>query len=330
MMRFQKNAAIRNLGEIIYCSFFKKQSRISKYWKAALFLVLIWPCILSCSVQPESLKKQPERQNQTLISSLIETQIEAIDQTVTAVQFMTATVAQSPVATNTPSITNTASLIPDTPTPSLVPRTATPTLSADYFHGSYTYDLPLITQSDLKFRGSPTKLGCTAASVEMILDFWNTYQNEYPTISAQTLINLNTAQGTFHAKTGLSIENVEDELKNNHYYLGIQRNSTKEDLLDALVRYGPLAVLTKTEWTPFGANHLVVLKEYDAENDTVTFLDPWYEWPVTWDWEAFDGIWSLNYSEEENGYLTRTFFFIVPLKEIRPGNDLFLPDTDHL
>jgi len=67
-----------------------------------------------------------------------------------------------------------------------------------------------------------------------------------------------------------------------------------------------------------------VLVEYDPENDTVTFNDPWYEWPVTWDWEAFDGIWNLNYSEDEDGYLVRTFFFIVPKTEIRPGNDLFI------
>lgn len=271
-----------------------------------------------------------ERQNLTAIGGLIETQIAAIDQTTAAAQLQTATVELTPAATGTPSFTNTASPIPDTSTPTLIPRTPTPTLSAAYFHGSYAYELPLITQSGLKYQGAPTKLGCTAASVEMILDFWNTYKDEYPTISAQTLINRNTAQGTFHAKTGLSIANVEDELKSNNYYLGIQRNSKKEDLLDALARYGPLAILTKTEWTPFGANHLVVLKEYNEADDTVTFLDPWYDWPVTWDWEAFDGIWSLNYSEEENGYLTRTFFFIVPKKEIRPGNDLFLPDTNRL
>ncbi len=298
-------------------------------WKPVVF-ILISTGFLSCSSQIGALKNQPETQNQTAIGSLIETQIAEINKTAEFSRFFAETNAVKPTVTKTEYRTKTASPTSNTPTPSLIPKTPTPTLPEGYFRGSYVYDLPLITQSNLKYRGVPTKLGCTAASVEMILDFWNSYHNDYQTISAQTLINLNVSQGTFHAKTGLSIANVEDELKNIDYYLGIQRNSNKEDLLDALIRYGPLAVLTKTEWTPFGANHLVVLSEYNPEYNTVTFLDPWYDWPVTWDWEAFDGIWSLNYSEEENGYLTRTFFFIVPKNEIRPEKDLFIPDTDHL
>lgn len=247
----------------------------------------------------------------------IQTQIALIEQSATRTATGTATI------TLTPTITPTITL---TPTPSLIPRRPTATLSEEYFHGSYDYELPFLSQSGLKYRGAETNLGCTAASIQVTLDFWHTYNEDYPTMKAQQIIDINTSQGTFVAGKGLSISNVEDELNNMDYYLGIRRNSEKQELIDALERYGPLPVLVKTGWTPSKTNHLAVLTGYDPDTDTVTLNDPWYDWPVSWNWEAFDGIWGLNYSENEGGYLTRTFFFIVPKAEIRPGADLFIPE----
>ena len=177
---------------------------------------------------------------------------------------------------------------------------------------SKEYDVPLVTQDDLKYKGVKTTLGCTAASVQMVLDYWKTINPDYKTISAQKIIDINTSQGTFRTGEGLSIENVKDELQNIGYVLEIYQNSDKEQLLSIFDEFGPQILLVKTGWVPTGANHLVVLVAYDKETDTVTVNDPWFDHPFTWDWEAFDGIWSLNYSQKENGYLTRSFFNIRP------------------
>ena len=177
---------------------------------------------------------------------------------------------------------------------------------------SKEYDVPLVTQDGLKYKGVKTTLGCTAASVQMVLDYWKTINPDYKTISAQKIIDINTSQGTFRTGEGLSIENVKDELQNIGYVLEIYQNSDKEQLLRVFDQFGPQILLVKTGWVPTGANHLVVLVAYDKETDTVTVNDPWFDHPFTWDWEAFDGLWSLNYSQKENGYLTRSFFNIRP------------------
>ncbi len=282
------------------------------------FFCLAGLLLTSCSAVPkEAGQTLPDPPITT--EDRIRTQIALIEQTA-ATPTGTGTATQTASPTISPTITLTA-------TPSLIPRTPTATLSTDYFHGSYSYDLPFLSQAGLKYKGAETELGCTAASIQVVLDFWHDYNETYSTMSAQRIIDINTSQGTFHAGSGLSITNVEDELNSLDYYLGIRRNSGKQDLIDALERYGPLPVLVKTEWIPSKANHLAVLTEYDPETDSVTLNDPWYEWPITWNWEAFDGIWSLNYSENEDGYLVRTFFFIVPNAELRPGQDLFIPET---
>ncbi len=177
---------------------------------------------------------------------------------------------------------------------------------------SKAYAVPFMSQSGLKYKGVETKLGCTAASIQMILDYWKTLDPENKRLSAQRLIDINTAQGTFHSGTGLSIENVVDELNQLGYRVRIYQNSDKETLLKTFHESGPQALLVKTEWVPLGANHLVVLTAYDSESDTVTINDPWYDYTVSWEWDAFDGIWGLNYSEKKDGYLVRAFFNIFP------------------
>ena len=106
----------------------------------------------------------------------------------------------------------------------------------------------------------------------------------------------------------------------------IRQNSSKEELLAALERYGPLLVLTKVNWTPFGANHMAVVTGYKPEEDLIRLLDHWQVGGIMeFPYENFDGIRSLNYLEDENDILCRTFFFIVPFGELSPENAPFVP-----
>jgi len=230
----------------------------------------------------------------------------------------TKTPTEPPLPTQTPAPTA-------TPTATFGPS-PTPTLGPEYFHGSLWYEPGFVSQEGLKYNGRVINTGCTAASVQMVLDFWHAYREDYPTISAQELINRNGWQGQFDPSTGLNIMNTEDDLDELGYYLGVRDDSSKEELLAALERYGPLPVLTKVNWTPFGANHMAVITGYDPEEDIIRILDPWQiggimEFP----YDNFDGIWSLNYLDDEQEVLQRTFFFIVPYAELRSENEPFIP-----
>lgn len=233
-------------------------------------------------------------------------------------------------ATPTPSATPVPS---DTPTPEPSPTftatfgpSSTPTLGPEYFHGSLWYEPDYVSQYGLKLNGSEITTGCTAACVQMVLDFWHDYKESYPTMGAQELIDQNAWQGQFDVHTGLNILDTEDDLQLMDYYLGVRQNSSKEELLAALERYGPLLILTKVNWTPFGSNHMAVLTGYDPEEDMVRILDPWQiggiiEMP----YKNFDDIWKLNYLDSETEMLQRAFFFIVPYPELRRENELFIP-----
>ena len=71
---------------------------------------------------------------------------------------------------------------------------------------------------------------------------------------------------------------------------------------------------------------MAVVTGYDPENDMIRVLDPWQTGGIMeFPYENFDGIWSLNYLEDENDTLRRTFFFIVPYAELSPVNAPFIP-----
>lgn len=177
---------------------------------------------------------------------------------------------------------------------------------------SVSYQVPFRSQEGLKSNGIATTAGCTAASAQMILDYWKQQNPENKTLSAQQLIDINTSQGTFNRVKGLSMTNMTDEFALLGYEVETFRNSSKRTLLAALNEFGPQAILVKTGWIPTGSNHLAVLTGYDSENDLVTINDPWYDAPLELTWDGFDGIWSLNYSERKDGYLVRTFFNVIP------------------
>lgn len=227
--------------------------------------------------------------------------------------------------TDTPVPTETlASAI--TAAPTLPPTAAfflspTPTLGPGYFHGSLWYEPAYVSQKGLRHNGKEISTGCTAASVQMLLDFWHDYREDYPTMTAQQLIDLNSRQNQFNPSSGLNIMNTEDDLRKLDYYLGTRQDSNKQELLTALERYGPLLVLTKVNWTPFGANHMAVVTGYDPETDIIRVLDPWQEGGIMeFPYENFDGIWSLNYLDDPIDTLRRTFFFIIPFAELGWNN----------
>ena len=67
---------------------------------------------------------------------------------------------------------------------------------------------------------------------------------------------------------------------------------------------------------------------YDPENDIIRVLDPWQSTGIMeFSYDSFDGIWSLNYLEDENDVLRRTFFFIVPYAELARENGVSLRDV---
>ena len=234
--------------------------------------------------------------------------------------------SDTPLPTATPEPTATLTPVPTlTPTETFGPS-PTPTLGPEYFHGSLWYEPAFVSQYGLKYNGSEITTGCTAACVQMVLDFWHTYKEEYPTMGAQALINQNVYQGQFNVRTGLNILDTEDDLQLMDYYLGVRENSSKEELLAALERYGPILILTRVNWTPAGSSHMAVLTGYDPDTDIVHLLDPWQIGGVLeMPYEEFDSIWKLNYAQNEWEFRQRAFFFIVPYPELRRENELFIP-----
>lgn len=177
---------------------------------------------------------------------------------------------------------------------------------------SIQYRVPFIRQDKLTFMGIPTSRGCTAASVSMVLGFWNSKDENYPTLTAQEIIDRNALQGEFNEFSGLSIENVEDELNSLGYELAILTNGDKESLVEALNEFGPIAVLCKVGWKSTGANHMSVVTGYNAELDRLLIHDPNIAQPLDIAWQTFDKIWGLDYSSAQNGSLRRAFFIIAP------------------
>ena len=251
---------------------------------------------------------------------------EQIDPAVLTETFIASLPTETPTAIPTATQTPTPTITP-TPTATFGPS-PTPTLGPEYFHGSLWYDdVEFVSQADLRYNGKPITTGCTAAAMQMVLAFWHDYDEEYPLMTAQELIDANVRQGTFRAASGLNISDTADDLDELGYYLGTRTDSDKEELLAALRRYGPLLILTKVEWTPFGANHMAVVTGYDPETDTIRVLDPWQEGGIMeFEYESFDGIWGLNYYDDPTEELRRCFFFVIPYAELRDFSEPFIPD----
>lgn len=206
--------------------------------------------------------------------------------------------------------TATASLTPaltvSIPKPTLTPRPSkTPMV--------ITYDVPVISQEGLLLEGIPTGVGCVPACIEMMTSWWNNVNRLYPVLTAQEVIDRNAEEGLYVAGRGMSSSSAADELAEIGYTHHIYLNSSKKALLKAFREHGPVGVLVKTNWVPTTMNHVVVLTGYDEATDTVRLNDPFYGSEVSWSWEAFDGIWGLNYAGDRDysGEVVRRVFFEI-------------------
>lgn len=180
-----------------------------------------------------------------------------------------------------------------------------------YAYNNVNYELGLISQTDLTYRGYPTLSACTAASIGMISEFWMDGDFTEGQLFAQSIIDINTEQGNFDEFSGLLITDTVDELDDRNLALFVIKNSNKETLMNSLETIGPVAVLVKSGWKRNGANHMAILSGYDPESDVVTIYDPNLDKPLRLYWGTFDSIWKINFTGRKENPLMRTFFVIV-------------------
>ena len=193
------------------------------------------------------------------------------------------------------------------PTETLPIQTETPAAVA--------YIVPVLSQKGLLLNGAPTGVGCVPACIEMITAWWHSVSDTYPILTAQETINRNAEQGLYAAGRGMTSASAADELAELGYIHQMELNSSKEALLTAFREHGPVGVLVKTNWIPTTMNHAAVLTAYDDVKDIFTFNDPFYGSTVQWTWDAFDGIWGLNYAGDrdyDGTVVQRVFFTIYP------------------
>ncbi len=214
-----------------------------------------------------------------------------------------------------------------TPSPSATAApTALPSETPAETPAVIEYDVPVVPQDGLLLNGAPTGVGCVPACIEMITAWWHGVSEEYPVLTAQETIDRNAEQGLYVAGRGMTSASAADELAELGYVHRMELNSSREELLEAFRRDGPVGVLVKTNWVPTTMNHAAVLTAYDPEKDLLTFNDPFYGSTVRWSWESFDGIWGLNYAGDRDyaGSVVQRVFFTI-----RPGqHPLSAADSD--
>ena len=211
--------------------------------------------------------------------------------------------------------TATALILPVDPTRTVspTPSPANPVIEPTAAPVVIEYDVPVLSQDGLFLDGVPTGVGCVPVCIEMMTAYWNSLNPVYPVLEAQEIIDRNSAQGYYIAGRGMSSMNAADELAEIGYFHKMELNSSKEILLTELKEHGPVGVLVKTNWIPTTMNHAAVLTFYDEVSDTVTLNDPFYGSTVTWSWDAFDGIWGLNYAGDRDysGEIVRRVYFVI-------------------
>ena len=209
----------------------------------------------------------------------------------------------------------------ETPVPTFTPKpspsaTVSPTLTIPTeTPAPVSYHVPVLSQEGLLLNGAPTGVGCVPVCIEMITSWWHSVSENYPILTAQETIDRNAEQGLYAAGRGMTSASAADELAELGYVHHMELNSSKEALLAAFEAHGPVGVLVKTKWIPATMNHAAVLTAYDPVSGILTFNDPFYGSAVQWSWEAFDGIWGLNYAGDRDysgSVVRRVFFTIYP------------------
>ena len=232
---------------------------------------------------------------------------------------------------NPPQITVTAAITATataSPSPTAVPATATASPEPTETPAASAYDVPVLSQEGLLLNGIPTGVGCVPVCIEMITAWWNSVSAEYPILTAQETIDRNAEQGLYAAGRGMTSASAADELGELGDVHRMELNSSKEELIAAFEEHGPVGVLVKTNWIPTTMNHAAVLTAYDEGKDLFTFNDPFYGSVVQWSWEAFDGIWGLNYAGDRDysgAVVQRVFFTIYPENSVPAAEAVRMP-----
>lgn len=165
------------------------------------------------------------------------------------------------------------------------------------------HNVPEHSQHDLTYKGTSTEYGCVPSSASMVLDFWNQKDASHPTMSAQELLDANTAQGEF-GRYGMSSTNLHDELDKLGYASQDHVNSNLEELKSA-VKDGPVIAIVKLNLKTDGYNHSVVVTGISGNNE-VRVNDPWTGKSETYSWEQFSRSWGADFGKDapSNSFVT--------------------------
>ncbi|MGC8857010.1 MAG: C39 family peptidase [Anaerolineae bacterium] len=164
---------------------------------------------------------------------------------------------------------------------------------------SYGHAVPLVSQHGLKYGQNNTEYGCTAASTEMVLRYWNQKDAKHKVMSAQEILNLNVKQGTFKEGAGLSVTNVHDELESLGYkaedHVKADFESLKKD-----VEQGPVVAIVNLGMGSKGYPHAVVVTGISADGSKVLVNDPWTGKSHEYSADTFKASWGSR----DNSYMT--------------------------
>lgn len=168
-------------------------------------------------------------------------------------------------------------------------------------------DVPNFDQKSLKYQGKTNYYGCSAASADMVVDYWHQQDPNNADTSAQALLDANAAQGEFTGK-GMQITDLQDELDSLGYQSEVYTDAKPEELKNA-VKQEPVVVVVRMSMGETGYPHAMVVTGI-SDQDKVRVNDPWTGRSHTYDWEQFNRSWG---SFKDPGVANRSFMSIHPM-----------------
>jgi len=163
-------------------------------------------------------------------------------------------------------------------------------------NATYWYDVPEYRQPDGR--------SCTPTSVSMVMGYWHQVDSKYDVASPKDLLNENIKEGVV-SPAGMSLTNLDDEIKALNYQSNTVVDGTREELEAALAK-GPVIALVKysgKELAPHGVNHAVVVSGM-TENDQVRVTDPMVGKSRLYTWAQFDAAWGANWGTNDTRYFS--------------------------
>jgi hypothetical protein len=189
--------------------------------------------------------------------------------------------------------------------------------------------VPVQSQKALRLpTGETTLRGCAPTAVSMVLDYWHAQDPRNPTRSAQDLLDENVGEGVFHSGSGMSPEDLFDELGVGsdpagrpglgYHTVQPERNAGQQRLVEA-VRQGPVVAVVKLDavrnvLATSGETHSVVVTGISPDGTQVRINDPWTGQSDTYPWEDFSASWGADFGRDDLGreYARNSFAIIRP------------------